>query len=230
MDTAIISASPKWSAAPHDSITGAVGYVFVVYCDGTRMRAGLWFLLEPSATGGVLNDPVVDAIYGTGTYRAVVPNMILLGTDADCGEEDVLAADGLPLWGGNHLLTPAGTTYSYPCHNTWSGGGGAEGRIKFRLGKGSCGASAPMMMMAMAEAPEAEGLAAAKAPPPPRRSLPCVHEGNIVEACKTCGPKEGRHVRQCLHPTADRDLCTRDRIGPLVQACADCPDYEPAQP
>lgn len=53
----------------------------------------------------------------------------------------------------------------------------------------------------------------------------------MVEACKSCGgDKEGRHVRQCLHPTADRDLCTRERIGPLVQACADCPDYNPPEP
>lgn len=66
--------------------------------------------------------------------------------------------------------------------------------------------------------------------PAARRELPCAHEGHVVEACKSCGPKEGRHVRQCLHPTADRDLCTRDRVGPAVQACVDCPDYAPADP
>jgi hypothetical protein len=63
--------------------------------------------------------------------------------------------------------------------------------------------------------------------PMARRSLPCVHEGPVVEWCKTCtGPNaELRHVRQCLHPTADRDICTRGMIAASVQSCWTCPDY-----
>jgi hypothetical protein len=63
------------------------------------------------------------------------------------------------------------------------------------------------------------------------RRLPCVHEGPVVEWCKTCsGRGESRHVRACLHPTADRDTCTRGEVSPKVQACATCPDYLASDP
>lgn len=55
-------------------------------------------------------------------------------------------------------------------------------------------------------------------------SLPCIHEGPIVEFCTKCNG-EMRHVRACLHPTADRDTCTRGAVSGLVQACVTCPDY-----
>lgn len=56
-------------------------------------------------------------------------------------------------------------------------------------------------------------------PAPPPRSLPCVHEGAVIEYA-ACG-SELRHVRDC-----DRhDRCTR---GPSkVQSCRTCPDYAP---
>ena len=63
-------------------------------------------------------------------------------------------------------------------------------------------------------------------PPPPRHTLACVHEGAVLEWCQKCGPKEGRHVRDCdLH-----DRCTRLPVGPAVRSCARCPDYRPADP
>lgn len=63
----------------------------------------------------------------------------------------------------------------------------------------------------------------------PRVRLPCIHEGPVVEACKTCGGAEDRHVRACLHPdpSADRDTCTRAFVSDRVQACSACPDYAP---
>ena len=62
-------------------------------------------------------------------------------------------------------------------------------------------------------------------PLPPSLPRVCVHEGPVKEACKSCGA-EARHVRWCLHPTADRDDCTREYVGPAVQACSRCPDRE----
>lgn len=63
-------------------------------------------------------------------------------------------------------------------------------------------------------------------PAPVRLSLPCVHEGAVLEWCQSCGPNEGRHVRDCdLH-----DRCTRGYVGPAVQACERCPDYTPEPP
>lgn len=63
-------------------------------------------------------------------------------------------------------------------------------------------------------------------PPPGARPLPCAHEGAVVEWCTACGPREGRHVRDCdLH-----DRCTRQPVGPHVRACAACPDYLPDVP
>lgn len=60
-------------------------------------------------------------------------------------------------------------------------------------------------------------------------TLPCVHEGSVVEYCKTCrgALSERRHVRVCLHPNPsdpDRDLCTRTYVSDRVQACDRCPD------
>lgn len=72
---------------------------------------------------------------------------------------------------------------------------------------------------------------AAPAPPPAAKPgrvplaawTPCVHEGDILEACQTCGPKGHRHVRECdLH-----GRCTREAVGPRVRACRDCADYRP---
>lgn len=69
-----------------------------------------------------------------------------------------------------------------------------------------------------------------RASPPPsgpaRLSLPCVHEGAVLEWCTSCGRKEGRHVRDCdLH-----DRCTRDVVSTKVRACVSCPDYAPDVP
>lgn len=60
-------------------------------------------------------------------------------------------------------------------------------------------------------------------PLPGPRALPCVHEGNVLELCHTCGGRqaEGRHVRECeVH-----GRCTRlpNRAG--LASCATCPDY-----
>ena len=67
-------------------------------------------------------------------------------------------------------------------------------------------------------------------PPPPRVSLPCVHEGPVREYCKTCGPKEGRHVRTCYHDDNPTETCTRLPVSAAVRACSTCPDYRPADP
>lgn len=61
------------------------------------------------------------------------------------------------------------------------------------------------------------------------RRLPCVHEGPVVEPCKTCS-SGNRDVRLCAHPAPtdpDRDKCTRVATGGPVQACATCVDYTP---
>lgn len=60
---------------------------------------------------------------------------------------------------------------------------------------------------------------------PERHSLPCIHEGAVIEWCETCkGVKaELRHVRDCeVH-----DRCTRGRNNGAVRACVQCPDYRP---
>lgn len=60
---------------------------------------------------------------------------------------------------------------------------------------------------------------------PVRTSLPlCEYEGSVVESCKTCNSGQ-RDVRLCLHPTADRDFCTRGRVSDKVQSCMDCTDH-----
>jgi hypothetical protein len=59
-------------------------------------------------------------------------------------------------------------------------------------------------------------------PEPKRTALPCVHEGNVLERCHTCGG-EARHVRECdLH-----GKCTRGFVSNKVQSCSRCPDYKP---
>lgn len=51
-----------------------------------------------------------------------------------------------------------------------------------------------------------------------RYSLPCVHEGNILEWCHTCNG-EKRHVRECDHYD---DKCTRALVSHKVRACVTC--------
>jgi hypothetical protein len=54
----------------------------------------------------------------------------------------------------------------------------------------------------------------------PLRLAPCVHEGAVLEFCKTCSG-ELRHVRDCaLH-----ERCTRGAVSDAVRACATCADY-----
>ncbi|WP_149113033.1 hypothetical protein [Limnoglobus roseus] len=64
--------------------------------------------------------------------------------------------------------------------------------------------------------------------PLPAARPPCLYEGPVVEYCTGCAG-EGRHVRLCDLAGADRDTCTRARVGPAVQACADCPDWRPQE-
>lgn len=50
----------------------------------------------------------------------------------------------------------------------------------------------------------------------------CAHEGAIVDACKTCGDKEGFHVRACsVHGRCTR----RTSRQAAIQSCEHCPDY-----
>lgn len=81
---------------------------------------------------------------------------------------------------------------------------------RVRLGIDTPGTSAPLVVSS-----------------PPVRSLPCVYEGAISSYCTSCtnDPNGLRHVRQCCHPTADRDACTRTSLGGAVQGCDVCPDY-----
>jgi hypothetical protein len=60
-----------------------------------------------------------------------------------------------------------------------------------------------------------------------RRPLPCVHEGAVLEYCKTCNGSraEGRHVRDCdLH-----EKCTRGYVSHAVKWCGRCSDYKPLE-
>lgn len=56
----------------------------------------------------------------------------------------------------------------------------------------------------------------------PLHSLPCIHEGNILEWCHSCpATAETKHVREC-------DIygkCTRGFVSDKVKACARCDDY-----
>ncbi len=60
-----------------------------------------------------------------------------------------------------------------------------------------------------------------------RVSLPCVHEGQLLERCRTCSAtSEGRHVRECdIHGT-----CTRSYVSSRVWSCDHCKQYEPDVP
>ena len=48
---------------------------------------------------------------------------------------------------------------------------------------------------------------------------PCEYQGEVVSAAR-CG--ELGHLRQCLHPTEDIDLCTRGANGGAVASCLRC--------
>lgn len=59
------------------------------------------------------------------------------------------------------------------------------------------------------------------AAPPRFRSLPCVHEGAVLEWCASCNG-DRRHVRDCdLH-----ERCTRGVVSDRVRACERCPDFD----
>lgn len=54
------------------------------------------------------------------------------------------------------------------------------------------------------------------------RSLPCIHEGDVLDPCKSCAGELG-HVRECdLHTK-----CTRGNTKKGFAVCATCTDYEP---
>lgn len=58
----------------------------------------------------------------------------------------------------------------------------------------------------------------------------CLYEGPVVESASCgCRGAEDFHVRLCHHPNPtdpDRDKCTRQPVGPAVQACTTCPDQK----
>lgn len=56
---------------------------------------------------------------------------------------------------------------------------------------------------------------------------PCIHEGEIVARCTSCGPKEGRHRRRCeMH-----GVCTRvAQMDMPHEGCDECEHYAPARP
>jgi len=56
----------------------------------------------------------------------------------------------------------------------------------------------------------------------PLRTLPCVHEGNVLERCHTCkGDNPARHVREC-----DKfERCTRGFVSGKIRACVTCEEY-----
>ncbi len=66
----------------------------------------------------------------------------------------------------------------------------------------------------------------------PVARIPCQWEGAITESCPNCNKVAGeaKHVRQCGHPTVDRDTCTREYVSHKVQACSTCHDYAPSSP
>jgi hypothetical protein len=75
---------------------------------------------------------------------------------------------------------------------------------------------------------EAPTVVSAPAPALPAfklRSLPCIYEGAIIEACTSCGKKETRHVRDCdIH-----EKCTRGFVSEKVQSCDRCSSYQPEE-
>ena len=55
----------------------------------------------------------------------------------------------------------------------------------------------------------------------PLRSLPCIHEGAVLEWCTTC-QGDGKHVRDCdVH-----ERCTRGLVSEKVRSCTTCADYQ----
>lgn len=64
---------------------------------------------------------------------------------------------------------------------------------------------------------------------------PCRWEGEVLEACTTCGGSaaEGRHVRECLSDATEAGRCTRGRNAgkdPDIASCLTCPGYAPPLP
>lgn len=56
---------------------------------------------------------------------------------------------------------------------------------------------------------------------PRAHSLPCIHEGAVLEWCNECNG-ELRHIRDCdIH-----QRCTRSYVSDLVQACIKCDKYQ----
>lgn len=63
-------------------------------------------------------------------------------------------------------------------------------------------------------------------PRSPRVSLPCVHEGPVLEWCHTCGGHEGKHVREC----DIFEKCTRLPNKAGVASCSTCGEYRATPP
>jgi hypothetical protein len=55
-----------------------------------------------------------------------------------------------------------------------------------------------------------------------RYTLPCIHEGAVLEWCNTCNG-DMKHVRDC----DIYEKCTRGNVSDKVKACVDCKDYQP---
>ena len=69
-----------------------------------------------------------------------------------------------------------------------------------------------------------DGAAPSVRRPFPKRNLPCIHEGAILEFCTTCKGQaaELRHVRDCgIH-----DRCTRGPNSVGMDSCFSCKDYD----
>ncbi len=68
--------------------------------------------------------------------------------------------------------------------------------------------------------PRRNAAGARKIPARERRSLPCIHEGPVLEWCHTCTGERG-HIRDCdLH-----ERCTRGDRKKSVKCCLDCGDF-----
>lgn len=55
-----------------------------------------------------------------------------------------------------------------------------------------------------------------------RYTLPCIHEGAVLEWCNTCNG-EMKHVRDC----DIYEKCTRGKVSDKVKTCVECNDYQP---
>ncbi len=63
--------------------------------------------------------------------------------------------------------------------------------------------------------------------PSSARTLPCTHEGAVLEFCTSCSPEAGelRHVRDC-----DKwERATRRHVSDAVRSCSNCADYDPGK-